>query len=72
MGLAGTLGAGYLMSDARIKRDVRRIGDWNGTPVYSYRYAFEEKRRIGVLAQEAPKKAVKEFAGVLMVDYRSL
>jgi hypothetical protein len=72
MGLGGTLGAAYLMSDARVKRDIRRIGEWNGTPVYSYRYVFETKRRIGVLAQEAPKHAVSNFAGVLMVDYRSL
>lgn len=72
MGLGGTLGAAYLMSDSRTKRDVKRIGDWNGTPVYSYRYVFENKRRIGVLAQESPKDAVKAFCGVLMVDYRSL
>ena len=72
MGLGGTLGAAYLMSDARVKRDVRRIGEWNGTPVYSYRYAFETKRRIGVLAQEAPEHAVSSFSGGLMVDYRSL
>jgi hypothetical protein len=72
IGAAGTLGAGYLMSDARVKRDIRRIGEWNGTPVYSYRYVFESKKRIGVLAQEAPKHAVREFGGLLMVDYRSL
>lgn len=72
MGLGGTLGAAYLMSDSRTKRDIKHIGDWNGTPVYSYRYSFEQKRRIGVLAQEAPSHAVKNACGLLMVDYRSL
>lgn len=71
-GLGGALGASYLMSDARTKRDVRRIGEWNGTPVYSYRYVFEKTRRIGVLAQEAPVAAVRNVGGLLMVNYRSL
>jgi len=72
MGLGGTLGAAYLMSDARTKRDIKRVGEWNGTPVYSYRYVFEQKRRIGVLAQEAPSHAVTDACGLLMVDYRSI
>lgn len=72
MGLGGTLGGAWLMSDARVKRDIRLVGDWNGTPVYSYRYAFEKTRRLGVLAQEAPSSSVRDFGGLLMVDYRSL
>lgn len=79
MGLGGTLGAGFLMSgrpfmmsDRRFKRDITLIGDWNGTPVYSYRYIFDMKRHIGVMAQESPSYAVRDVCGVLMVDYRRL
>jgi len=72
-GLGGTLGGAYLRSDARLKRDIRRIGELpSGLPVYSYRYLWSDAPQVGVMAQEARElfpEAVAEIDGYLSVDY---
>tara|TARA_R110000868_G_scaffold15807_2_gene71900 strand:+ start:2414 stop:3478 length:1065 start_codon:yes stop_codon:yes gene_type:complete len=61
MGLGGTLGAGYLISDIRLKQNIQPIGALpNGLTVYSFEYKDEIKDHpraghgihIGVMAQE--------------------
>ncbi|MHC4995691.1 MAG: tail fiber domain-containing protein [Planctomycetota bacterium] len=69
----GGFGLGLILSDQRFKTDVQRIGHFkNGLPVYRYRIRGSSNFQVGVMAQEVRKKipeAVKEFDGVLYVDY---
>lgn len=66
-------GAAMMMSDARMKTDVQRVGKLdNGLNVYSYRYTFGGPVHIGVMAQEveaANPAAVAEIDGIKHVDY---
>lgn len=71
-GLGGTLGAAAIMSDRRVKSDIKLIGFNGETPVYSYRYFFSPETHIGVMAQEAPSHAVVNVCGVMMVDYSKI
>ncbi|HEY8343316.1 MAG TPA: tail fiber domain-containing protein [Calditerricola sp.] len=74
-GLFGLLGAGVTaFSDARLKTDVRRIGQTaKGIPLYTFRYKGDSELRMGVLAQEVeeirPAAVVRHPSGYLMVDY---
>jgi hypothetical protein len=66
-------GAAMMMSDARMKTDVQRVGKLdNGLNVYSYRYTFGGPVHIGVMAQEVEAvnpAAVAEIDGIKHVDY---
>lgn len=66
-------GAAMMMSDARMKTDVQKVGKLdNGLNVYSYRYAFGGPIHIGVMAQEVEAvnpHAVAEIGGIKHVDY---
>jgi hypothetical protein len=70
---AGVL-AGAVLSDARVKRDVVRIGELRpGIGLYQFRYAWSEQVHVGVIAQEVERvvpDAVSAGAdGYLRVDY---
>lgn len=74
----GLLGLGQLgmaaFSDARLKRDIKRIGALpSGLPVYSYKYLWSEAEEVGVLAQEAlqyaPRAVFEDSSGFLKVRY---
>jgi hypothetical protein len=71
-GLFG-LGAAALMSDVRLKEDIRRVGMTDGgLPVYTYRYKGHPQTHMGVMAQEVEKvnpDAVREIGGYKAVDY---
>ncbi len=71
-GLFG-LGSSFLMSDRRVKSNIKRIGRAdNGLPIYSYQYAWGGPVQIGFMADEVEAvmpKAVKEFGGIKHVDY---
>jgi len=63
-----------LMSDIRLKRDIRRIGALpSGLPVYEFRYLWSDEPMVGVMAQEAlgivPDAVLMHPSGFLMVDY---
>lgn len=74
-GLAGTLGSAFLMSDRRIKDNIKRIGTWrNGLPVYSFTYKSDKSKtpHVGFMADEVRKiapHAVKTFFGIDHVNY---
>ena len=75
-GMAGTamqVGLPLLMSDERVKEDIKEVGALNdGTKVYSYRYKWGGPIQIGVMAQEAIEQhpdAIHNVDGLLMVDY---
>jgi hypothetical protein len=74
--LGGSLGSAALMSDRRVKEDIKRIGTAdNGVPLYSYRYIGQPAVHIGTMAQDVEDThpgAVVEFDGVKHVDYGKL
>lgn len=64
-------------SDARLKRDVVRVGQLaNGLPLYRYRYLWSDTEFVGVMAQEVaqtiPEAVVRGEDGFLRVDYGGL
>jgi len=71
--LAGSLGSAAILSDRRVKRDIKRVGRTeNGFPIYSYRYAWDDKPQIGLMAQDVEKRAphaVITSGGIKHVDY---
>jgi len=76
IGAGGTLGAGFFMSDIRLKRDIRKVGTLNnGIGVYEFNYLWNSPRMIGVIAQEVARvipDAVKKVGEYLAVDYSKL
>ncbi len=74
-GGAFDLGAAAIMSDRRLKKNISKVGEYNGLNVYKYRYIWGGPMQIGVMAQEVIKKipeAVLEVGGWLAVDYSKL
>jgi hypothetical protein len=72
-GLFG-LGSAFLMSDRRVKEDIKRIGTTDGgMPVYTFRYKGELATQMGVMAQDVekirPDAVIDHPSGVKMVDY---
>jgi hypothetical protein len=77
MNAAAMAGAAYMMSDRRVKKDIRRVGTHRrGIGLYTYRFVGERGPvRLGVMAQEVRRVApclVREFDGVLRVDYAGI
>lgn len=77
-GLAGTLGGSAiragLISDARLKENIRRIGTAdNGLPIYSFRYRGDDVTRVGLMAQDVlhvkPDAVLTMPDGFMAVDY---
>lgn len=70
-GLLGGLGG--IISDARLKTDVRRVGSTDaGVPIYTYRYVWGGPVQMGVMAQELGEtqpEAVVAAGDFLAVDY---
>lgn len=66
-----------MISDARLKTDVERVGETGGLPVYDFRYLWDapETRRRGFMAQDVAKvkpEAVIDMGGVMALDYAQL
>ena len=62
-------GAGMMaMSDRRLKRNIKKIGEINGTNWYEFDYIWGE-HAVGVMADEVPHAASMHPSGYLMVDY---
>ena len=55
--IASTVGGiASIFSDRRLKRDIRRVGEYSdGLGIYEYRYVMGVKRVLGVLADEVAK-----------------
>ena len=65
---------GSLFSDARIKENLRPVGQlFNGLTVYAFNFPGEAVTRIGLVAQEVqqvvPDAVSQSDEGLLMVDY---
>ena len=69
-----SLGAGiWAASDVRLKRDIEKIGEYRGLPVYEFRYLWDDTKQVGFMAHEVLKKipdAVKRVGEYLVVDYQ--
>ena len=73
-GSVGKVGAAAIMSDRRLKEDIKRIGTLpNGLPVYSFKFKGSKRRQVGLMADEVQK--VKPWAiaydndGYMRVNY---
>ena len=70
----GSAALGGWISDRRLKRDIRRIGETEGgVPLYEFRYLAGGPLQIGVMAQDVEQivpAAVTEMGGFKRVDYR--
>lgn len=77
-GGAGQSIGGYTDSDARLKTNVQKIGEYNGLNVYEWDWNAEglargnEGNGIGVMAHEAPAHAVRMKDGYMQVNYGAL
>lgn len=76
-GLAGSLGSAAIMSDRRLKKNIKRIGKLsNGLGIYSYSYNWDEANHIGVMADEVekiiPTAVIALPSGIKIVDYSQL
>ncbi|MDF9301606.1 tail fiber domain-containing protein [Tritonibacter mobilis] len=73
LGAGGQLGAAALMSDRRVKSDIRRIGRSGRLPVYEFRYVGSDQRHVGFMAQDVlkvdPGAVVFLESGLMAVDY---
>jgi len=65
-----------LMSDRRVKKDIKKAGTVDGMGLYRFRYKGESKSapmHLGLMAQEVEKKkpdaVMERHDGVKMVDY---
>jgi hypothetical protein len=69
---AGTLGAAAMMSDRKMKYNIKRIGTKDGHPWYSYNLKTNGSAQEGVMADEIPQEYVHDFGGISVVDYGRL
>ena len=61
-----------LFSDARLKTDVRRVGQTDaGVPIYTYRYLGEGPYQMGVMAQDI-EELLPEAAGPRVEGFRTV
>ncbi len=77
-GIAGlgsaALQSGWMMSDERVKEDVKKIGKLDsGLPVYSFKYKGSPLQEMGVMAQDVekvqPEAVAMTDSGYKAVDY---
>ena len=73
-GQLGGMGLQFaMMSDRRLKTDIKRVGTTDGgLPIYTYKYKGQNTTQMGVMAQDVEKvnpDAVAEFNGFKAVNY---
>lgn len=77
-GAAGSLGgAAIMMSDRRVKEDIKRIGTLaNGLATYAFKYIGFKAQQFGVMAQEVlnirPDAIVYGDDGLMRVNYKKV
>jgi len=73
--LVKAIGASVMLSDMRLKEDVKPMGKKNGFNIYDFKYKGRLGRFIGVMAQEVEKilpRAIVDVDGCKWVDYSQL
>lgn len=75
-GLGGQLGAAWLMSDERLKTDIRPLKNINGFWFYNFKYLGDDAVYSGVMAQDVqllhPDAVIVMPNGYLAVDYAKI
>jgi hypothetical protein len=76
-GLAGSLGSAAIMSDRRLKENVKAIGImYNRVRTYCYNYIGDASVQFGVMAQDLlgtkPEAVIALPNGYMAVDYRKV
>ena len=69
--IGGAASMGMMMSDRRLKRNIRRIGTLKGHALYSYDYVWGVPG-VGVMADEVPPEHTVQVGDYLMVNYGEL
>lgn len=76
LGAGGSLGAAYLLSDVRLKKDIHFVEMKDNIPIYDFKYLNDDIAvHRGVIAQDIAElhpDAVVDVAGYLWVDYSKL
>lgn len=70
--IAGGIAGAIMGSDIRLKENISRIGVENGFPIYAFNYIGDDKKYIGVMAQDVEDimpHAVHTIDGFKAVDY---
>jgi hypothetical protein len=77
--IVGTGPTSGIASDRRIKGDAKQVGELpNGIKVYSFRFLWEERTRVGLMAQDLMERDNEKSAvvilsnGLLGIDYGRL
>lgn len=71
----GTAASLFALSDERMKENIIPAGEENGHSVYEFNYKGNDKKYIGVMAQEVEKKNPEAIAfvdGFRVVDYEKI
>jgi hypothetical protein len=69
--MGGAASLGMMMSDRRLKRNIRRIGTKKGYPIYAFDYIWGVAG-IGVMADEIPAEYTVQQGEYKMVNYGEL
>jgi hypothetical protein len=70
--LGGAAMSGMMLSDRRLKTNIRQIGKWLGYPFYLFKYVWGEWA-VGVMSDEVPDEYVTQHEmGYDMVNYARL
>lgn len=63
-------------SDVRLKRAIRRVGEWKGYALYAFKYLWDDTEHRGVMAQDVlktkPEAVMRMSNGYLAVNYGAL
>lgn len=76
-GLGKTALGGWMMSDRRLKEDIRKVGKLdNGLPIYSFKYKDGGLMQLGLMAQdvekEVPDAVAETDGGYKAVNYSTV
>ncbi|MDP9195216.1 MAG: tail fiber domain-containing protein [Pseudomonadota bacterium] len=74
-GFLSGLGSLFAFSDRRLKENIKGAGEENGHRVYRFNYRGDDRKYIGVMADEVLEthpEAVAEMDGYLAVDYSKI
>ena len=72
IGAAGSVGGAAIMSDRRMKTNIKRIGTKGGYPWYSYNLKTDGSAHEGVMSDEIPREFVIDMGGIDLVNYGAL
>ena len=62
----------FCWSDRRLKKNIKKIGDFNGLNLYKYNYLWSDKEYEGFMADEVIKvmpEAVMKYKNYMGVNY---